>query len=303
MIHQPVMVQEVVEYCVSAPLFQAAGARGESVLVIDATLGEGGHAEAFFKRDARVRIQGIDADPVMAGRAAARLDGFRDRLRVSVGWFDEFLSTYRGEAPAAVLFDLGISMYHLKGSDRGFTFFRDEELDMRLGETDETAADLVNGRTERELADIIFTNGEERFSRYIAAAIVRERGRGRITGTARLAEIVALAVPPAYRHGRIHAATRTFQALRIAVNDELGRIDRALGSAWKLLGRGGRMAAISFHSLEDRIVKRFFREFAHVEGDGKALLLTKKPVEPTPEEIAGNPASRSAKLRVVEKPG
>ncbi|HEY9053836.1 MAG TPA: 16S rRNA (cytosine(1402)-N(4))-methyltransferase RsmH, partial [Rectinemataceae bacterium] len=198
-----------------------------------------------------------------------------------------------------ILFDFGISMHQLKGSNRGFSFSADEPLDMRMSPgLERSAADIIATAREEELADLIFRFGEERLSRRIARAICEARRRSRIAGTAALASIVASAVPASYRHGRIHPATRTFQALRIAVNDELGRIERALPLAAGLLSEGGVVAIIAFHSLEDRISKRFCRAMAQ---DGFEELY-RSPRVPGEAEIAANPASRSAKLRALRRP-
>jgi 16S rRNA (cytosine1402-N4)-methyltransferase len=202
---------------------------------------------------------------------------------------------------AGVLFDLGVSSPQLDDPARGFSFMQDGPLDMRMDQgAGETAADLVNSREEQELADIIFQYGEERYSRRIARAIVRERNRGPIQTTGVLASLVAGAVPPAYRHGRIHCATRTFQALRIAVNRELERLEPSLRDAVDVLAPRGRICVISFHSLEDRIVKHTFRSLA--QGPAARLaLLTKKPILSSEQECRENPRARSAKLRVAER--
>ena len=221
-----------------------------------------------------------------------------------------------GPAPDLMLFDLGISMYHFVESGRGFGYAKDEDLDMRLSpEAPRSAAQILAQEREEEIARIIYEFGEERFSRRIAKAIVEARRSGSIATSKRLAEIVRESVPSSYRHGRIHPATRTFQALRIAVNDELGRAERGIRRAVDLLAPGGIVAVISFHSLEDRVVKSIFREFSSPRvstpspdrpisegGEGALLdLLTKKPLEPSAEEQVRNPASRSAKLRAACK--
>lgn len=199
------------------------------------------------------------------------------------------------------LFDLGVSSPQLDDPARGFSFQQDGPLDMRMDQSGgETAAELVNTRTEQELADLIYQYGEERYSRRIARAIVRARERASIRTTGELAAIVAASVPPAYRHGRLHYATRTFQALRIAVNRELESLEPSLRDMTGLLAPGGRLCAISFHSLEDRIVKHTLRSLA--QGPDPALaVLTKKPVTPSEAECKANPRARSAKLRVAER--
>jgi len=337
-VHVPVMLEEVLSYLVPA--------RPDAVM-LDCTLGEGGHAEAFLSRYPALRYIGVDADPGIQAKAKARLARFGDRISYRLGYFDEVLleltleaglgreSEPRGEASAAspaprpdlVLFDLGVSMHHFVEAGRGFSYApapgADEPLDMRLSpDAPRSAADILATEREEEIARIIFEYGEERLSRRIARAIVEARRAGGIATSGRLAEVVRAAVPPAYRNGRIHPATRTFQALRIAVNDELGRAERGIGLAAALLAPGGTIAAISFHSLEDRIVKTAFRRLAgklpggaegsipaakspipQMTGEAAFELVTKKPIEPSGEEVARNPASRSAKLRVARKRG
>lgn len=294
-IHTPVMLEEVLA------LFEALGNPRANVL--DCTLGSGGHAEAILSRYPLARYTGIDADPSACARATARLASYSDRLTVLQGYFDECLATLNDDKtrarPDFILFDLGVSMFDFFDSGRGFSFLRDEPLDMRFScDAGRTAADIVNQSDEKSLADIIYEFGGERHSRRIAKAIVEARKVSPIRGSAKLADIVSGAVPPEYRHGRIHPATKTFQALRINVNDELGREERALALAASMLAPAGIMAVISFHSLEDGIAKRYFRELA---ARGDVSLLRKKPSVPTSEEIARNPASRSAKLRTLRK--
>jgi len=292
-VHTPVMPEEVMEYL--------APSRPGSVIV-DGTLGEGGHSLRFLQSCPDCRVIGIDADPVMGKRAEARLHDWADRFELRTGWTDEILEGWDGKSPDRILMDLGISTYHYDGSGRGFSFKSEEPLDMRLDEDGEKdAAWFVNNLGEQELADLIFTFGEERFSRRIARRIVAERKKAPITDSSVLAGIVASAMPPKSRHGRIHAATRTFQALRIAVNGELDRLGHLLELAPSLLAPGGRLGIISFHSLEDRLVKRAFRAL-DVRFGGTYNVLTRKPLVPTEDECRANPPSRSAKFRVIEKP-
>jgi 16S rRNA (cytosine1402-N4)-methyltransferase len=315
-------------------------------LMLDCTLGEGGHAEAFLARYPGIRYVGIDADPSIQAKARERLAAYAGRIDYRIGYFDDVLAEWdryefpagdprgagpsRGPVPDLVLFDLGVSMYHFAESGRGFGHGRDEELDMRLSpEAPRSAAALLAEEREEEIARVIYEYGEERLSRRIAAAIVAARRSGGVRTTSALAELVWNAVPAAYRHGKIHPATRTFQALRIAVNDELGRAERGLRLAIALLAPGGLVAVISFHSLEDRIAKNVLRELAGrgpkaelgrplPPGFGAPIslgkagstaaapmleLVTRKPVEPGSEEVSRNPASRSAKLRVARKAG
>ncbi len=282
--------------------------------ICDATLGEGGHTARLLELFPSCSILGIDADQQMIERALQRI-GDTSRLTTMHGWFDELL--YRENGFDRILIDLGVSMVHLRDPQRGFSFRDDGPLDMRLDSGSEmvTAREYLDTVSEYDLADTIFRYGEERYSRRIAGAICRERPDS-IKSTKALAECVRRAVPPRYRQGRNHPATRTFQAIRIAVNDELGRIERVLPLAANALNPGGRLLVISFHSLEDRIVKHTFRKLSGYTGgndstvvvetpmvkkDERFIVITRKPVVPGEEEIARNPASRSAKLRVLEK--
>ena len=269
---------------------------GEALLV-DCTLGEGGHSNLFLQRYPKLHVIGLDRDCRIMEKAKNRLAPYGDRFQARNIWFDEFWKNYDGPAVDYVLFDLGISVFHNEESGRGFSFKRREKLDMRLdldGALD--AAQVVNTYDEKSLADLIFNYGEERYSRRIAAAICNYRQTKQIEYTDELADIIWDAVPNEYRHRRIHPATKTFQALRIEINGELDRIEPALEGAVKALKSGGRIAVITFHSLEDRPVKWFFKNH-----EGILEILTKKPLEPTQEECEANPPSRSAKLRVVEK--
>ncbi len=247
-------------------------------------------------------LLGIDADPAALAATAERLAeaGLGQQAVLRHGSFADLavLATEAGfTAVDGILFDLGVSSYQLDTPERGFSFAADGPLDMRLDPTQgPTAADLVNRLSERELADIIFQYGEEHAARRIARAIVERRRLQPFHATADLAAVVARAVGG--RHGRIHPATRTFQALRIAVNHELDRLAAALPQAVALLALGGKLAVISFHSLEDRIVKQFLR--AEAAGEAPRLaIITKKPVVASAAEVAANPRARSAKLRVA----
>ena len=265
--------------------------------LVDCTLGEGGHSELFLKTYPRLKVLGLDRDKFIMEKAKYRLQDYGDRFEAQNTWFDEFWTNYQGPQVDFILFDLGISVFHYQESGRGFSFKKPEVLDMRLnvnGQLD--AKDVVNTYDEVSLANLIFNYGEERYSRRIAKAICNYRVNKEIEFTNELADIVWEAVPNEYRHRRIHPATKTFQALRIEVNGELDRIEPALEGALKALKPGGRMAVITFHSLEDRPVKWFFKNHSNV-----LEILTKKPIEPTEEECEINPPSRSAKLRVVQK--
>ena len=291
-VHYPVMPREVLE---NLPI-----PSGDS-LMIDCTTGEGGHTSLFLSKYPSLTVIGIDRDKEIQKKATERLSGFGGRFRPVNAWFDEYLETVPSESADAILFDLGISMFHYVESDRGFSFRSDEPLDMRLNTgSGMSAADIVNGYSEESLADIIYRYGEERYSRRIARAIAEERAKAPIESSERLGEVIRGAVPKEYRYGRIHPATRTFQALRIEVNKELDRITPALENAIRILKKGGRVAVITFHSLEDRKVKWFFKDEAASENP-RIRILTKKPIIPSEEESNENPPSRSAKLRVVER--
>ena len=278
---------------------------GPNDVVVDATIGGAGHFKALMATlGAEGALIGIDADEDAIGRAALAVnaaaaggprvylvhDNFRN--------LDAILEHEGIETIDKALFDLGWSSFHLT-SGRGFSFRADEPLYMTYGSPEEgkTAADLVNSATEEELSDIIFTYGEERFARGIARSIVQTRRNSPILTTTELAEAVTRGTPGWYQHRRLHPATKTFQALRIAVNDELGALRAGLTAALARLSPGGRVAVITFHSIEDRIVKSMFRDAAY-QGTGK--LVNKKPLVPTTAEMARNPRSRSAKLRVFE---
>ena len=266
-------------------------------LLVDCTLGEGGHTSLLLEKYAGLKVIGLDRDIRIMEKAKVRMAPYGDRFQARNVCFDDFWRTYDGPAVDFVLFDLGISVFHYEESGRGFSFKRREILDMRLSADGELSAqDVVNTYDEKSLADLIFNYGEERYSRRIASAICSCRQTKRIEYTDELADIIWDAVPNEYRHRRIHPATKTFQALRIEVNAELDRIEPALEGAVKALKPGGRIAVITFHSLEDRPVKWFFRNHENILD-----ILTRKPVEPTEEECRANPPSRSAKLRVVEK--
>ena len=274
-------------------------------VILDCTVGYGGHAEILLKNsDSATRLIGLDRDPQAIAFSRERLMEFGGRVILRKGNYRDLkshLAEMGIQKVGGVLFDLGVSSPQLEDPARGFSFRQEGPLDMRMDQTiGVTAAELVNSCQEHELADIVFQYGEERYSRRIARAIVRARTRSPIETTGALASVIAEAVPPMYRHGRIHCATRTFQALRIAVNCELEGLEPSLRDAADLLAPGGRMCAISFHSLEDRIVKHTLRSLA--EGaDARLSLLTKKPILPAELEFHANPRARSAKLRVAER--
>lgn len=310
-VHTPVLLNECLDYL--SPIGESFE---KNALMIDSTLGEGGHSFNFLSKFENLRIVGLDADKVIQAKARERLSCFGQRMNFFNGWFNDFYANYPSEyeKPDLILFDLGISVFHYEKSDRGFSFRYDEKLDMRLNaESEKSAADLVNELSETELADMIYLYGEEKLSRRIAKAIVDARSGGKIESSKALAEIIWNCVPANYRYGQIHPATRTFQALRIAVNGELKRLPKALSDAFACLKPGGKMGVITFHSLEDRIVKNYFRNLGkqcvcppevavcRCGGSECAEILTRKPVCPTEEEIKANSPSRSAKLRVIRK--
>ena len=310
-VHTPVLLNECLEW-----LSPVGETYEKNALMVDSTLGEGGHTFNFLSKYKNLSVIGLDADPVIQAKAKERLSCFGERVHFYNGWFNDFYKNYPSEynKPDLILFDLGISVFHYEKSQRGFSFRYDESLDMRLSPLSEnSASDLVNNLEEEKLADLIYLYGEEKLSRRIAKAIVEARAGGKIESSKALAEIIWNAVPANYRYGSIHPATRTFQALRIAVNSELKRLPQALFDAFQDLNAGGKMGVITFHSLEDRIVKNFFKnlgkqcvcppEVAVCRCGGKqcAEILTRKPVCPTEQEVKVNSPSRSAKLRVIRK--
>lgn len=268
---------------------------------LDATVGLGGHAEAILQASEPTgTLLGIDRDGEALALAAERLAPFGPRVTLRQGRHEAVAELVGAEEGFdGILFDLGASSLQLDSAARGFSFSREGPLDMRMDQSGgDTAADLVNRLSERELADLIFRWGEERWSRRIARAIEEARRQAPIRTTTALADIVARAIPRGAWPRYIHPATRTFQALRIAVNDELTGLGPALEEAVTLLRPGGRVAVISFHSLEDRIVKQTWRQLA---ASGWGRIRTKRPVTPGDAEIAVNPRARSAKLRALER--
>jgi 16S rRNA (cytosine1402-N4)-methyltransferase len=272
-------------------------------VVVDATLGGAGHAKEIASKLGKEGILiGFDLDPDAIARTQTALERTQPRLHLMQANFRDLanqLDAINVPTITKALFDLGWSSYQLD-SGRGFSFLRDEPLLMTYGKEGSalTAAIIVNEWKEESLADIIYGWGEERYSRRIAKRIVEDRVRKPFTTSLQLAEAIKAAVPAAYRKGKLHPATRTFQALRIAVNDELGSLDKGLRGAWYKLAHGGRIAVISFHSIEDRAVKQLFASWEKA-GEGKRI--TKKPLIPSFEEVSENPRARSAKLRVIQK--
>ena len=289
--HFPVLLEETVNLL---------SREGEAVYV-DTTIGLGGHSYELLRRNPKAYLIGIDKDPNALEVAERRLKEFEGRFSLYQADYrdiDEVLKAEGVEAVDGILMDLGVSMLQLKTPERGFSFMEEAPLDMRMDPRQRlTAYDVVNRYSERELARIIREYGEERFAPRIARAIVQYRRKKPIETTRELAEIVERAVPKGF-YRRIHPATKTFQAIRIEVNRELEHLKEALLKIPNLLKVGGRVAVISFHSLEDRIVKHTFR---HFEKEGLLKVLTKKPITPSEEEIRKNPPSRSAKLRAAER--
>ncbi|MBI5134132.1 MAG: 16S rRNA (cytosine(1402)-N(4))-methyltransferase RsmH [Candidatus Taylorbacteria bacterium] len=293
--HEPVLLKETIE-----GLALKAGD-----VLIDGTLGRAGHSVEAAKRVPGIFIIGIDRDEDALRGSEERLGSIGASFRLFLGNFKDmglFLEKAGKEAADKILLDLGISSPQLDSSKRGFTFRFDEPLLMtmekELAEGAFSARDVVNGWAEEDIANVIYAYGEERYARRIARAIVLAREAAPIETSMALSEIVRSSVPAVYRRGKIHPATRTFQALRIAVNDELGSLRKGLEEGMRILSPQGRMAVISFHSLEDRIVKVAFKEW---QKQGLGSQSTKKPIEPTDEEKERNPRSRSSKLRVFIK--
>jgi 16S rRNA (cytosine1402-N4)-methyltransferase len=290
--HTPVLTAEVLEL-----LHPRAGGR-----YLDATVGLGGHAAALLDAAGPdATLVGLDRDAEALALAGGRLAAHGARVRLLHGRYEamgELLPT--DDRFDGILFDLGVSSAQLDTAERGFAFTHDGPLDMRMDRSQgETAAELLARLPEHELADLIFQFGEERFSRRIARRIIEAQAVEPIRTTGGLAQVVSRAIPRARWPRGIHPATRTFQALRIAVNEELAGLGGALEQAADLLAPGGRLAAISFHSLEDRIVKQTWRGLAAA---GRVRVLTKRPIGPGEAEAAVNPRARSAKLRAVERP-
>jgi 16S rRNA (cytosine1402-N4)-methyltransferase len=288
-------------------------------IYVDGTVGGGGYARAILEKSAPDGVVlGMDWDDEALRRVRKKLsDRYGNRLKLEKADFADvrrILSKYDLHYVDGIVVDLGVSSFQLEDPARGFSFMHEGPLDMRMNrDLPHTAADLVNSLPEKALADLIFRYGEERMSRRIAARIAEARKQHRIDGTKELAQIIRKAVPGTRDSFRLHPATRTFQALRIAVNHELESIERFLPEALEALRPGGKLCVIAFHSLEDRIVKGTFRSWAQscrcprelaaceCEGRPLARLLAKKALRPSPDEVENNPRARSARLRAVEK--
>jgi 16S rRNA (cytosine1402-N4)-methyltransferase len=274
-------------------------------VAVDGTLGLAGHALLMAQAlGPGGHLIGIDRDSAALGIAQKKLVSLGLKIDLLQGNFsvlDQILARLKVSAVDGILLDLGVSSFQLDDEARGFAFRLDGPLDMRMDPSEGiSAADLVNTLKEAELEKIIFEYGEERFARRIAAAIVMQRSKAKITTTKSLADIILRALPHGYTRGRIHPATRTFQALRIAVNEELESLSLGMEVAFRMLKQGGRLCVISFHSLEDRLVKNKFKSLSFEQ---EGLILTKRPLVATDEECAKNPRSRSAKMRVIERIG
>lgn len=306
-LHRPVMLDRVVELV--TPSLSGGG------LLIDATLGMGGHSRAVLERIPRSRVIGFDRDLSALQVAGRRLDGFGDRFSGIHAVFDEFperLADRNADSPAAFLFDLGVSSLQIDSDSRGFAYARDTDLDMRMDQTDPfSAKEVVNQYTVEELARVLRQYGEEPHSRRIAAAICSARERAPISTTVELARVVEQATPAARRR-RGHPAKRVFQAIRIEVNDELSALRHAISAAIDYVGVGGRIVVLSYHSLEDRIVKRAFAAGINPElPPGLPIVpeekqpwlvsLTRGAEKPDADEVEENPRSVSARLRAVVK--
>ena len=314
--HTPVLLKEVVEILNPQP--------GE--FFVDGTLGGGGHAVEIIKKiSPNGKLLGVDWDKdaierlkIVFARGKSpeglKLKDYKNVILINNNYANlpEILKKIRKADPSiplrasGLILDLGFSSEQLEKSGRGFSFLKNEPLDMRYSQEmsnekgemrNLTAVEIVNSFNEKDLADIFYKYGEERFSRRIAKKIIEERRKKRILTTLDLVEVIKKAAPRSYEKGRIHPATRVFQALRIYVNDELGNLEKLLKNIDKIIKNKGRIAIISFHSLEDRLVKNYFREMAK---KGMAEILTKKPITATLEEIRKNPRSRSAKMRAIK---
>lgn len=289
--HQPVLVKEVLEILEPE--------RGG--IFVDATVGLGGHAQALLERAGveKVDLLGIDQDMDALKIAKAKLKGRAVLVQANFAAMAEvFAQTFPGKKADGILLDLGVSSLQLGLASRGFSFSDSGPLDMRMNQTAgpqvPTAAEIVNTWPEKKLAEIFFQYGEERLARKIAKAIVTDRQKQPFADTGQLAELIVRLYPPAARYRHPHPATRVFQALRIVVNQEMQVLERGLAAAAQIMAPSGRLAVISFHSLEDRLVKHYFREKV---AEGRYQIITKKPILPKEAEKSLNPRSRSAKLR------
>lgn len=302
--HITVLKQELVDMVLGRP----------DGIYVDMTLGGGGHSEELLGRSDALHVIGIDQDDRALAAASERLAIYGDRFTAVKGNFRDIKAIIGGQAVSGIMADLGVSSPQLDEKERGFSFMKEAKLDMRMDRSaPKTAYDVVNTYTEKELVDILFTYGEERYAKRIVSAILRHRAQAPVETTTQLADIVVSAIPGSGKWQGIHPATRTFQAIRIEVNDELGALKQAVYDGFELLESGGKMAFISFHSLEERIVKQAFTDFSTgctcpkefpvcVCGrKPRGSKVTKKPVCPGDYEQTENPRARSAKLRGIIK--
>ncbi len=295
-IHKTVLLQETID---------GLNLNTKTGVVVDGTFGGGGHSALVCKNFPKIKVLALDQDNGAWGKAVNKFQGLNCDISFVNSNFrniDKALKEAGLEAIDGLILDLGLSSDQLDNSGRGFSFMKDETLHMTMkenpGEEDVTAYDVVNTWSEENLANIIYGYGGEHFSRRIAKGIVDARHQKKLETTFDLVKVIEASVPGKYKNGRINCATKTFQAIRIAVNDELGALEEVLNKGFELLNSKGRISVISFHSLEDRIVKRFFKNKVD---EGKAILINKKPIVPSAGEVKTNPRSRSAKLRVIEK--
>ncbi len=303
--HKPVLFEETIDSLAIRP----------EGLYIDGTMGGGGHSEAILQRLTTGRLLSIDQDPDAIQAAGQRLSRYPQSIRVQGNFssMKEIAHAQGWEQVDGVLLDIGVSSYQLDTPERGFSYHHDAPLDMRMSQQGVSARDLVNGLSEQELADVIFRYGEDRNARRIARGIVEAREQQPLETTGQLAEVIKASVPAKVRRSEGHPARKTFQALRIAVNGELDRLQEGLEAAFSLLKPQGRLAVITFHSLEDRIVKRQMAQWCQgctcpkdfpvcVCGrTPQGQLVYKKGLAPSQQEVAENPRARSARLRVIEK--
>ena len=300
--HYPVLGREILQQ------LSCALSASNSTLIADLTFGGGGHSLALLSQHSNIFLVAVDQDPeaLSNGQQILQQKNYSPQVALWAQNFSDFPQawqehpTHPGQYFAGIIMDLGVSSHHFDEPSRGFSFRFDAPLDMRMNPTDpqiQPASYYVNHLPEEELVQVLLNYGEERFAPQICQAIVNERQQGAISTTSQLEKIIFHCYPRALRHGNIHPATKTFQALRILVNDELNRLTRVLPQLVNLLAPHGRLAVISFHSLEDRIVKNVFKELVKIRNDVK--IITKRPIVPSREELEENRRSRSAKLRIL----
>lgn len=302
-IHEPIMVEEIIK----------ALNIDDNKIYLDATTGEGGHSDAILEKNDTVKLLCNDRDNIILEKAKIRLNKYKNRIKYFNENFTSLASLVHKSILDGIIVDLGISSFHFDLDKRGFSFNREEALDMRLdSECKYSASDIVNTFPEKELADIIFQYGEERNSRRIARAITDYRKMKSIKLSTQLKDIIYQAIPKKFHPKNIHVATKTFQALRIYINNELENLKKGIDGLVSLVKKNGVICIITFHSLEDRIVKRKFRELSGYAGNRNPYLenliekklieiITKKPITPSKQEINNNPRARSAKLRIAKK--